>query len=68
MFDSSGGDVMIQELERPKMDWYGTGFRWNCVPCGTTSTTWFGTRAAAVKAGEQHAKVKHSGGKPEWQN
>lgn len=56
----------IQELERPKMDWHGTGFRWNCVPCGTGAKSWM-SKQEAVKAGEQHAKVKH-GGVPNWKN
>lgn len=66
MFDSLGGDMEIEVKERPKMDWYGTGYRWHCVPCGHRSGSWT-TEAEARKSGEQHAKVKHAG-VPDWRN
>ena len=69
MFNSPGGDVNVAILEQmqPKMDWNGPGYKWNCVLCNTRGTSWL-SKPDAVKAGEQHVKLKHPNGVPNWLN
>lgn len=67
MFDSSGGDVKVLEKAQPKTAWFGGSYHWNCVPCNTRSPE-YATDAEVRAAGEEHVKVKHPGGKPEWLN
>jgi hypothetical protein len=49
------------------MDWNGPGYKWNCVLCGTRGTSWL-SKPEVIKAGEQHVKVKHPNGVPNWLN
>ena len=61
-------NVAILEQDQPKMDWYGTGYRWNCLLCGTRGASWLMSKPEAIKAGEQHVKVKHPNGVSNWLN
>lgn len=56
--------VYIEYMDRPKMDWHGTGYRWVCEhnTCNLTDRKhgpWENTRKRAEVSGTDHWNAKH---------